>query len=277
MYENHWQLSRRPFENWGSDGSYYPSEVHQTAMFKLRYALESRHAAMTLCGDSGMGKSLLTHLLLDQLPDELTPTTRILFPQLPADQLIGYLADKITGTPGDPAEPARLTLARLESFLDQNVQAGQHAVVVVDEAHLFSGEQLETLRLLLNLGRGGPHAESAWTLILVGHPTLLNLVERHRSLDERLAVKCLLHRFTPDQTAAYVHHRIKAAGGQAEKIFSSEAIDTLHVRGAGIPRRINRIADLALMVGFAEELQQIGPEHIDGVHQELAGSLASGG
>ena len=272
MYENHWRLSRRPFENWTEDGFYYPSEVHQTAMLKLRYALESRRAAMVIGGDGGMGKSMLIDLLLDGLPDDLAPASRVVYTQLSGDQLLGHVTDKITGGVGPAEEPARLTLARLESFLDRNHQAGRHAVVVIDEAHLLAApEQLETLRLLLNLGTRAA-AESAWSLILVGHATVLSLVERNRSLDERIATKCLLPRFTPEQTAGYLQHRISFAGGDAETLFTPGAIETLHLRSAGIPRRINRLADLALMVGFAEELAIVDAGQIDSVHHELVGS-----
>ncbi len=272
MYENHWGLAKRPFENWGQDAFYYPSEVHQTAVLKLRYALECRRAAMLVAGDSGMGKSLLLESLLQQLPDGLAPATHLVYPQLSGPQLLGYLADKISGTAGEASEPARLTLARLEAFLEKNVAAGQHAVVVIDEAHLLSaGEPLETLRLLLNLGGRSSAGEASWSLILSGQTTLMNLVEKNRALDERVSVKCLLHRFSAEQTAGYLQHRLHVAGGQAERIFTPEAIEALHLRGSGIPRRINRLADLALMVGFAEELSILDAAQIDGVHQELVG------
>ena len=271
MYENHWNLTRRPFEDWVDDAAYYPAEAHQTSMLKLRYALESRRSALVLGGDSGMGKSLLSERLIAQLPEPLSPVATIAYPQLSGEQLLGYLADKLTGIPGPADEPPRLTLARLESFLEQNLQRQRHAVVVVDEAHLLdSSDQLETLRLLLNLpATGGLRAESAWTLILVGQTTLMNLVEQHRSLDERVSVKCLLHRFSADQTAGYLQHRLAAAGGEIDRVFSPEAVEAIHLRSAGIPRRIGRLADLALMVGFAEELPRVEAAHIEGVHREL--------
>lgn len=270
MYENFWQLSKRPFENFGDESVYYPSEVHQTALLKLRYAIESGRSALALCGDSGIGKSMLADRLLKQLPSELSPIVRVVFPQLDGDQLLGYLTDKVTGTPGDASEPARLTLARLEQFLEDNIAAGKRAVVVIDEAHLLeSNSQLEVLRLILNLTGKRAEAEAAITLILVGHSVLMNLIEQNRSLDERVSEKCLLRRFSPDQTAAYMQHRIQAVGGDIAEIFSSESIERLHARSMGIPRRLNRLADLAMMVAFAEESRTVSAEHIEGVHQEL--------
>ncbi len=270
MYENHWQLTTRPFVNWFKSEFYYPSQVHQTAGLKLRYAIESRQAAVALCGESGMGKSTLVQNLMSQLPEDFNPITRIVFPQLAGDQLIGYVVDKLTGTLGDAIEPIRLTLARLETFLESNLERGHHALIVIDESHLLdTSEQWETLRLLLNFGGQNATAEAALTMVFVGHPTLLSLIERNRSLDERIAAKCMLHRFSPEETAMYLQHRLRVAGRDADEIFTPEAVEAIHHRSAGIPRRINRLADLALMVGFAEELQQVGVEHIEGVHAEL--------
>lgn len=274
MYEGYWQLSSSPFENWGEEHFYYPSEVHETALLQARYAVSNRRAAVAICGDCGMGKSLVADRLAACLSDQESPVARVVFPQLSGEQLLGYIADELTGCCGPADEPARMTLRRLSDFLGENLDRGHHAVLIVDEAQLLTGaDQLETLRLLLNLRHDRNRGEAAMTLLLVGQTTLLTNIERFRALDDRVATKCLLNRFTSDQTAAYVAHRMRQAGGRFESVFSDEAIDTLHLRAMGIPRRINRLADLALMVGFAEESARVEARHIEGVHQELVAAV----
>jgi len=275
MYEAHWNISDRPFENWGDSRYFFASDVHQSALLQLRYAIESRRAAVTLCGDSGMGKTLLMDTLIEQLDENNSPVAKIVFPHLSGEQLLGFIADELTGESGPYDEPSRITVRRLTSFLKKNIEAGKHAVVIVDEAQvLTNNDQLETLRLLLNLQRDHNRAESALTLVLAGHTTLLTQVERYRALDDRLSAKCILNRFTSEQTAQYVAHRLAVVGGKASDIFSSEALELLHLRAAGIPRRINRLADLALMVGYADDVRRINVQHIDNVHQELIASAA---
>jgi len=275
MYEAHWNISDRPFENWGDSRYFFASDVHQSALLQLRYAIESRRAAVTLCGDSGMGKTLLMDTLIEQLDENNSPVAKIVFPHLSGEQLLGFIADELTGESGPYDEPSRITVRRLTSFLKKNIEAGKHAVVIVDEAQvLTNNDQLETLRLLLNLQRDHNRAESALTLVLAGHTTLLTQVERYRALDDRLSAKCILNRFTSEQTAQYVVHRLAVVGGKASDIFSSEALELLHLRAAGIPRRINRLADLALMVGYADDVRRINVQHIDNVHQELIASAA---
>jgi general secretion pathway protein A len=275
MYEAHWNISDRPFENWGDNRYFFASEVHQSALLQLKYAIESRRAAVAMCGDSGMGKTLLLDTLLDELNENDAPVARIVFPHLSGEQLLGYIADELTGESGSPDEPTRITLRRLTKFLQENVDNKRHAVVIVDEAQVLTqNDQLETLRLLLNLQHDRNRAESAVTLVLSGHTTLLTQVERYRALDDRLSAKCILNRFTSQQTADYMRHRLSVVGGEMEQIFSPEAVDLIHLRGSGIPRRINRLADLAMMIGYAEDLYLIGPQQIENVHQELVANAA---
>ena len=81
-------------------------------------------------------------------------------------------------------------------------------------------------------------------------------------------MKCLLRPFTADETAAYVNFRMQAAGAKRQ-IFEPDAMTTLQELAHGLPRQINRLCDLALLVGFAEERSMIGAEQLEAVAEEL--------
>src|SRR5271163_4439310 len=95
MYENYWQLSAKPFDGGGDARFYYPSEVHQGALLKLRYAIESRRGGALLAGGSGSGKTLLVHALRRQLAENHSPVVHLVFPQMSASELLKYLADEL--------------------------------------------------------------------------------------------------------------------------------------------------------------------------------------
>lgn len=269
MYCDYWKLRSQPFENRCEDDSYYPADSHQTALLKLRYAIENRRAAALLCGPSGVGKTMLINALHRQLPEQFRPFCQLVFPMLTGDQLLQYLVQSLVPEGSIEAGPASV-LARFDQFLRGNLEAKRHLVIVVDEAQLLEqNDLLEPLRLLLNVAAERSPGESAWTLILAGQLTLLSQVERCHALDERFAVKCLVNRFSPEETNAYILHRLRVAGGIADKIFTTGAIDAIHNFSHGIPRRINRLADLALMVGYAEDLNLIDTSTIESVHDEL--------
>ncbi len=265
MYETYWQLETKPFEHTSDARFYFPGESHQGALLKLRYAVESQRGAALLTGGAGLGKTLLVQALARQLAERYTPFVRLVFPQMPPDQLLAYLAGRLTGRHVDPA-PIADSLRRLEDVLNENVQAGRRAVLVIDEAqHLCEAGTLETVRLLLNLETpSGP----GFTLLLVGQPLLLPVLERMPELDERLGVKCLIRPFTLEESIAYVQHRLQVAGA-TRPIFDDRALMAIHRLSHGSPRRINRLCDLALLIGYAEERTTIGEVQIVAVAEEL--------
>jgi len=267
MYESYWQLTQKPFENCADERFYFPGESHQAALLKLRYAVENRRAAALLTGIAGSGKTLIARMLRSSLNNKFSPFVHLVFPQMPADQLLWYMAEELDGL-GCTSESASVqhSVRRIEHFLAENCKQGRHAVVVVDEAHLIdNSDTLESLRLLMNFESSGT---SGMTLILVGQTSLLPVLERTPQLDERFAVKCLIRTFTEQETADYVSHRLKTAGA-VQAIFEPQAMPTLQALTQGVARRINRLCDLALLIGFADQRDTIGTEQLEAVSNEL--------
>ncbi len=267
MYESYWQLERRPFENWCDPEFYFPAETHQAALLKLRYAVENRRGAALLAGPSGSGKTMLAEMLRDLLAAEFSPIVHLVFPQMSADELLAYLGVRLGGTPlGAETPGVHESVRRIEGLLEENVGQGKHAVVVIDEAHLVQDNRTwEALRLLLNFQWSG---QPGLTLVLAGQPGVLPTLDRLPHLEERLAVKCLLRPLSATETRDYVTHRLKTAGTPRD-IFEPDALDALDRLAHGVPRRINRLCDLALLIGYAEELRSLTAEHLDSVSHEL--------
>jgi general secretion pathway protein A len=266
MYEAYWQLAAKPFESTSDARFYYHGESHQGALLKLRYAIENKREAALLTGPSGLGKTLLITMLGRLLSEDFRPVVHLVFPQMPPDQMLAYLADELCGEVSETAGTVDRSIRRLQSKLTENAKAQRHAVVVVDEAHVLrENGGLETLRLLLNLQANG---SPAMTLVFVGHTMLLPTLERLPELDERLGVKCLLRRFTQEETMAYISHRLTAAGAKLP-IFDTSALEAVHLHSHGVARQINRLCDLALLIGFADERPGISAAQIESVADEL--------
>jgi type II secretory pathway predicted ATPase ExeA len=272
MYQAYWQLDSRPFESTGDARFYYAADCQRGALLKLRYVLENRRGAAVLVGESGLGKTLIAQKLLSELDDSFAPRVHLVFPQMPADQLLTYLADQLTGQNSPLTATIDQSVRRIESLLSANAQAGKHAIIAIDEAHLLrDAKTLETVRLLMNFQRDG---ESLATFLLVGQTNLAVAARRLPALEERIAVTCVLTRLNAQETGRYIQHRLTVAGVK-RTIFEPPAVETIYELTHGIPRRINRLCDLALLVGFGEELQSITGPHIESIHQELIGAAAA--
>ncbi len=111
MYEAYWQLQQKPFAVRCDARSYYPTETHQGALLKLRYAIENRCGAALLIGSSGCGKTLLARLLAEQLPETYRPAVHLVFPQMPAGDLLAYVAAELAQRPSAKRRRRRSTSA----------------------------------------------------------------------------------------------------------------------------------------------------------------------
>ncbi|MEN6459413.1 MAG: AAA family ATPase [Thermoguttaceae bacterium] len=272
MYESYWRLKQKPFENAADPRFYYPGQSHQAALLKLRYAVENRRGAALLAGPSGAGKTMLTTMLRTAIDGRFAPFVHLVFPQMSTAELLTYLAEELDGQPTDragnqpQAHDVQQSVRRIERSLAANTEKGRHAVVAIDEVQLVHDpETFEALRLLLNFE---PSGTPALTLLLIGQPSILPTINRMPQWEERLAVKCLLRPFGESETESYVEHRLRAAGAQ-RSIVEPDAVPTLQELTHGIARQINRLCDLALLIGYAEEQQTLGAGHFEAVCREL--------
>ena len=267
MYESYWGLRAKPFENNSNEVFYYPSETHQAAMLKLRYAIENRRDGAVLTGAPGLGKSLLIRMMYRMLPETINPRVHLVFPQMPTNELLTYLAHQLKPEQ-QTSQPLSTEAAvrQIESALLENSEAGRHAVVTVDEAQLITDvTALDMLRLLLNFESS--HGNGL-TLLFVGQPAFLPTLDRHPGVEERLAVKCLLRPLDLDETVSYVNYRLNEAGAD-NPIFDESALNAIFGITRGNARKINRLCDLALLIGFAEEQKTIDEKAIEAVSEEL--------
>lgn len=265
MYETHWGLTARPFDSAAESRFYYPADPQQAALLKLRYVVENRLGGAVLAGASGLGKTLVAQQLSKQLPEHYAPRLHLVYPDLPVDALLSYIAGELTSSAEEPST-RDISLRCIEQALALNAQAGKHALLVVDEAHLLrDSAALQTLRLLLNIEY---ESRPTLTLLLVAQPSLLTALDRFPELNDRLAARCVLRRFTLEETSSYLQHRLLAAGS-TRTIFDDSACEAIYEGSLGIPRRINRLADMALLVGYAEDYPKLNRTHIEAIAEEL--------
>ena len=79
------------------------------------------------------------------------------------------------------------------------------------------------------------------------------------SLCQRVDVSFQLEPLSVDEIAPYITHRLRAAGAaeNAASIFSSDAASEVYRYAQGIPRLVNNVCDMALLVASGEGLQQV--------------------
>lgn len=272
MYSEHWNLERPPFENTLAPEFFFPSQTHQAALLKLRYLVENQKGAGVLVGSTGTGKTFVTKRLSHDLSQQAGPWLYFPFPQMSADDLLSDLAIRLAGesvlagTPPHSLLPRSSALRLIERSLEEHSRVGRHPVIVIDDAHLIDDPAtLQALELLLNFQQP---PQRVFSLILLGDRLLLSRLSRMPRFEERLAVRAMLHSLSADETARYIRFRLEIAGAKSS-MFDPAALEEVARLSDGVPRRINRLADLALLVGYADGRRQITSSDVANVSEEL--------
>ncbi len=265
MYEQYWKMQRPAFRALQPGDGFFPAHSHQSALLKFRFLIDHEQPAAALIGEPGVGKTFVLDRFLSDLAPANSPVIRLLFPLLTPSELVSYLARRLGGSEPFPAAPD-LWLDHWEAQLARLQQEGRRPIVIIDDAQAIDDPLVwQTLHLLLNYRHGD---RPAFTLVLCGQPELAGRLEHWPALCERFAFLCGLTAFTEEETAGYVRQRLERSGA-ATDLFQEAALARIHELSGGLPRRINRLCDFALLVGYADQLQQIATAQVDAVAEEL--------
>ncbi len=274
MYEGYWKLKEKPFENVADSHFLYHSKKHDEALMRMLYAVEEKKGAAMLTGEYGSGKTVLVKEIMNRLEKQVDNyrTVLIINPAIPQLELLGEIIYQLGRS--IPVEMKKVELLRsLNDVLHKNMEEDRHVVVIIDEAQAIGKEEVfEELRLLLNLQMGEGFL---LTLLLAGQPELGEKMKRLRQFEQRLSIKYHLSALNQEETKGYIHHRCKVAGAGRE-LFTDVACNLIYTGSGGIPREINNICDISLLLGAGRKVTQINEEIAKEMIEELKGSKLSG-
>jgi len=265
MYETYWGLTEKPFENSPDPKFLYHSRQHTEALARLLYVVHEKKGAVLLTGECGSGKTLLTRVLWQELQQEnLYNSAFILNPRLSATEFIQEITSQL-GAAEIPQSKIEL-FHLLHKILYANYNAHRHTVVIIDEAQAIKEEDIfEELRLLLNF-----QLDNAFllTIILLGQPELKYALMHLPQFAQRISVRFHLKALDRNETKEYVQHRLRIAGATS-LIFTELAYNQIFGCSEGIPRCVNSICDLSLLVAFGKGLKTIDEDTIIEVGADL--------
>lgn len=265
MYEQYWGLKEKPFENTPDPRFTYYSQQHEEALARMLYAVRGRKGAALFTGEYGCGKTLLSRVLWNELQKEhLYQTVSILDPRLSGLELLQEIFYQLSS--GSMPQTKIELFHLLYKILYNNHMRGKHTVIVVDEAQSIRNKEIfEELRLLLNFQLN--HA-FLLTIIMLGSPELKSIIIQIPQLAQRMAVRYHIKELTGPETAEYITHRLEVAGAGRE-IFSPDTCADIYSFSGGVPRKINTMCDLALLIGFGTGARIIDREVITKVREDM--------
>ncbi len=264
MYLEYWGLKEFPFENVPNPKFMYYSEEFEEALIRLLYAVDRKKGTVLLTGEVGCGKTTLSRVFIQRLSEDRSDISLITNPSLDPYDFLKEILHQFGLNLGSVSSKSDL-LNMLNMRLLENVRADRNSILIIDEAQVISKETFEEVRLLLNFQMND---RFLLTLILIGQPELRDIIKDIKQLDQRIAIKYHLSPLSAGDSARYILTRLKVAGA-SRRIFTSGAFDEIYQHSLGIPRKINNICDMSLMVGFADKTKMIDADVVRNVIKDL--------
>jgi len=264
MYLEYWGLKRYPFDNVPDPDFFFMSKPHEEGLTRLLYAVERAKGCALLSGEVGAGKTTLGKVFLRKISKERYDIAMIANPCLETKEFLQDILYKlgIADVPDSKVEILRILYKKLTDNLDQN----KGTLLIIDEAQFIAETTLEEIRLLLNYQLSN---RFLLTIFLMGQPELVERVKAIKQLAQRVEISYFLRPFNFKETTDYIFFREKKSG-LSKNVFSKQAIEIIFEHSNGIPRIINNLCDLALLVGSGEKKKMITYEVIKDIIEDGA-------
>lgn len=259
MYLEHFGLKRQPFKITPDTSLFYKGCKRGAALEALKYAVISGEGIIKVVGEVGSGKTMLCRMLEVELPDNVE-VVYIANPSLSPENILHVIAFELHLEINNQSSKLEVMQKLQEYLLDKHAK-GKQIVVFVEEAQSMPVETLEEIRLLSNLETS---QHKLLQMILFGQPELDEKLRDTsiRQLRERITHSFYLDPFPTTDIYEYLNFRMRAVGYRGPDIFSKKIANNIEKKSKGLTRRINILADKALLAVYSEGGHGVSSKHI---------------
>ena len=259
MYLEHFGLREAPFRITPHTEFFFAGANRGATLDALIYAITHDEGIVKVSGEVGSGKTMLCRMLLEKLPQNVE-TAYIANPSLSREEILYAIAEELRVPLTENL--TRLPMRALQERLLELHASWRQVVVLIDEAHAMPAETLEAIRLLSNLET---NQHKLLHIVLFGQPELdERLAEKDmRQLRERITHHFSLEPLHRKDIGDYLMFRLRAAGYRGPDLFTAEALRRIDRASEGLTRRLNILADKALLAAFAEGTHLIDRQQAD--------------
>lgn len=259
MYYAHFGLKQPPFKITPNTEFFFSGGNRGAILDALIYAVTSGEGIIKVVGEVGSGKTMLCRMLQTLLPEKVE-SVYLANPSVAPEDILHAIAFELQLKLPKNADRLQVMHA-LQSYLVERHASRRQVVIFVEEAQGMPLATLEEIRLLSNLET---KHDKLLQIVLFGQPELdVNLNETQiRQLRERITHSFNLGPLQESEIDEYIIFRLRAAGYYGPHLFSKPAIRLLSKTAQGLVRRVNILADKAMLSAFSDNVYQVVPKHV---------------
>ena len=265
MYYQHFGLKEPPYKITPNTDFFFSGGNRGAVLDALIYAITNGEGIIKVVGEVGSGKTMLCRMLQTILPEKVE-SIYLANPSVAPEDVLHAIAFELQLKVPKNADRLKV-MQLLQAHLLNRYAEGRQVVIFVEEAQGMPLATLEEIRLLSNLET---KQDKLLQIVLFGQPELdANLSEPHiRQLRERITHSFHLEPLATKDVGEYLILRLRAAGYHGPHLFSEAAVKKLSAAAEGLVRRVNILADKALLAAYADNVYQVTPKHVKAAIQD---------
>ena len=259
MYYAFFGLKQPPFRITPDTDFFFEGGNRGAVLEALTYAITQGEGIVKVTGEVGSGKTMLCRVLQARLPASVE-TVYLANPSVSAEEILHAIAFELQLAL--PRDAGRLEVMHaLNEYLLAKHAEHKQVVVFVEESQSMPIATLEEIRLLSNLET---KQHKLLQIVLFGQPELDDNLRKTeiRQLRERITHSFSLAPLGADEVREYLAFRLHAAGYHGPDLFPPRVIGYIARTTGGLTRRINIVADKALLSAFAENTHNVSLKHV---------------
>ena len=259
MYYAFFGLKQPPFRITPDTDFFFEGGNRGAVLEALTYAITQGEGIVKVTGEVGSGKTMLCRVLQARLPASVE-TVYLANPSVSAEEILHAIAFELQLAL--PRDAGRLEVMHaLNEYLLAKHAEHKQVVVFVEESQSMPIATLEEIRLLSNLET---KQHKLLQIVLFGQPELDDNLRKTeiRQLRERITHSFSLAPLGAEEVREYLAFRLQAAGYHGPDLFPPRVIGYIARTTGGLTRRINIVADKALLSAFAENTHNVGLKHV---------------
>lgn len=265
MYYEYYGLKQAPFKITPDTSMFFPGGDRGAILDALIYAIVSGEGIVKLVGEVGSGKTTLCRMLEKELPKNVE-IVYLANPSLSPDNILHAIAFELH-LKVRPDDSRLKVMNSLQNYLLERHAENKQVVVFVEEAQSMPIATLEEIRLLSNLETA---QNKLLQIVIFGQPELDTMISKQeiRQLKERITYSFYLSPLKPDEVRDYINSRLRACGYRSVELFNDKAIKVISKYSNGLLRRINILADKAMLASYAANVSVVTAKHVKLAAQE---------
>lgn len=260
MYYAHFGLKQAPFKITPNTDFFFAGANRGAILDALVYAINNGEGIIKVVGEVGSGKTMLSRMLQTRLPEKME-CVYLANPSIAPEHVVFAIAFELQLK--FPPNTDRLqAMQLLQKYLLDRHAEGKQVVIFVEEAQGMPIATLEEIRLLTNLET---KQDKLLQIVLFGQPELdtnLNATQI-RQLRERITHSFNLDPIDQNAIRDYVMFRLRSAGYFGPPIFTEAAIKLLKQSSQGLVRRVNVLADKAMLAAYSQNLYLVDVQQVE--------------